>query len=145
MDGAFVKFHPVPERGGRKPACQPAPSSARTALLDWESQGKLIPALQQCASVPLEDAFSGYPCYLRGEKKKKRYVCIIKLILKGKSLTHIIHAVLRSHLSGFSLLQTLSPKQVINKSLGGNAPTQHIKSTVSPSTESHSIVVVSCL
>lgn len=49
-DTIFVKFLLFLERLKRRLACQPARSSARTALLDWESQGKLVPAL-------LRDAF----------------------------------------------------------------------------------------
>lgn len=49
-DTIFVKFLLFLERLKRRLACQPACSSARTALLDWESQGKLVPALLRDAS-----------------------------------------------------------------------------------------------
>lgn len=53
MDGVFVKFHLILESLKRRSAFQPAPSPARIALLNCESQGKLISALLQdafCAS-----------------------------------------------------------------------------------------------
>lgn len=53
MNVVFVKFHLLLERLKRRSACQPGPSPARIALLNCESQGKLIPALLQdafCAS-----------------------------------------------------------------------------------------------
>lgn len=120
---------------------QPAPSSARTALLDWESQGKLIPALQQYAFCASWRCFFWLSLLFKGEKKK---ICLHnKVDSEGKgSDSH--HSCCSSFTpQWFSLLQTLSLKQAINKSLGGNAPTQHIKSTISPSTEWHSTVVVS--
>lgn len=111
------------------------PSLTGKAKASWSLPSSSMP------SVPLEDAFSGYPCYLRGKKKK---ICLHnKVDSEGKgSDSH--HSCCSSFTpQWFSLLQTLSLKQAINKSLGGNAPTQHIKSTISPSTEWHSTVVVS--